>query len=111
MATMHVCIMRFAQSRTGEIRRIVTKAHIQVVPTLRTDLISVKSLNPQGHRVIHDVDPKESGIFPVLNGKIGKSKSFAFMSEHSSNFHIKAKAMLAQQFGKIMAQKAGSYYK
>jgi hypothetical protein len=52
---------------------------IYIVPTLRTDLISVKSLNHQGYRVMHDADPEESGIFPVLNGKMDKSKSFTFM--------------------------------
>ncbi len=36
----------------------MTKAYI--VPTLRTDLISVKSLISQGYRVICDADPEES---------------------------------------------------
>jgi hypothetical protein len=52
---------------------VVTNAFI--VPTLKTDLTSVKSLNRQGYRVINDEDPEESGIFPELNGKIDKSKS------------------------------------
>ncbi len=53
------------------------------VPMLRTDLITVKSLNSQGYRIIHNADPNESGIFPVVDEKIDTSKSFAFMSEHS----------------------------
>ncbi len=77
----------------------MTKEYI--VPTLRTDFISVKSLKRQGYRVIHDADPEESGIFPAINGKIDESKSFGFMSEHSNLFYIKAEAMLAQQFGKV----------
>ncbi len=34
-------------------------------------------------------------------GKIDKSKSFAFMSEHSNCFYIKAESVSAQQCGKI----------
>ncbi len=77
-------------SRTGEIRPLTF-----IVPSPRSDLISVKSLNHQGYRVIHDPDPEEleSGIYPIFNGKIDKSKSFAFMSEHSNLFYIKAEAI------------------
>ncbi len=80
----------------------MTKAFI--VPSLRSELlvISVKSLNRQGYRVIHDSDPEESGIYPIFDGKIDKSKSFAFMSEHLNFFYIKAEAMSAQQFGKVL---------
>ncbi len=49
---------------------------------LRHDLLSVKALNCQGYCVIHHPDPDESGINPVINGQIDKSKSFAFMGEH-----------------------------
>jgi hypothetical protein len=80
----------------------MTKAFI--VPSLRSELlvISVKSLNCQGYRVVHDPDSKESRIYPIFNGKIDKSKSFAFMSEQLNFFHMKAAAMLAQQFGKVL---------
>jgi hypothetical protein len=84
MTTTHVCMKTYyVKSRTVEIRSLTTKPFI--VPSLRTDLISVKSLNRQGYRVIHDPDPEESGIYPVMifDGKIDKSKSFAFMSGHS----------------------------
>jgi hypothetical protein len=60
----------YIKSRTGEIRQIVSNLKVYIVPWLRflrTDLISVKSLNSQGYRVIHDADPEESGIFPVLS--------------------------------------------
>jgi hypothetical protein len=46
-------------------------------------------------------DPEESGIYPIIDKKIDKSKSFAFMSEHSNLFYIRAESMSAQQFGKI----------
>ncbi len=56
MATTHVaaCMHEgiLCQVKNSEIRPIVTTAYI--VPTLRTDLISVKSLNRQIYRVIHD---------------------------------------------------------
>jgi hypothetical protein len=71
MSTTHTSIKTYyVKSGTGEIRPIVTKAYI--VPTLRTDvtdLISVKSLNRQNYRVLHDPDPEESGIYPIFNGK------------------------------------------
>ncbi len=72
-----------------------------IIPTLRTELIPVKSLNSQGYKEIHDADPEESGIFPVLNWKIEKLKTFAFMIEHSNLFYIKAEAMSVQRFGKV----------
>ena len=49
--------------------------------------------------VVHHPDPKESEIFPLIDGKSDKSQSFAFMSEHSI-FFLKAELMLAQEFGK-----------
>ena len=61
----------YVKSRTGEIRPLTTKAYI--VSSLRADLISVKSLNHQGYRVVHDPDPEESGIYPIFDGKIDKS--------------------------------------
>ena len=94
MTTTHVCMRTYyVKSRTGEIRPLTTKAFI--VPPLRSDLISVNSLNRRGYRVIHDQDPEESGIYPIFDGKIDKSKSFAFMSEHSNLFYIKAESMSA----------------
>ncbi len=100
MTTTHVCMKTYyVKSRTGEICPLTTKAFI--VPSLRSDLISVESLNRQGYRVIHDPDPEESGIYPIFDGKIDKSKSFAFMSEPSNLFYFKAESMLAQQFGKF----------
>ncbi len=99
MTTTHVCMKTYyVKSRTGEIRPL-TKAFI--VPSLRADLICVKSLNRQGYRIIHDPDPEESEIYPIFDGKIDQSKSFAFMSENSNLFYIKAESMSAQQFGKI----------
>ncbi len=57
MTTTHVCLKTYyVKSRPGEIRPITTKAFI--VPSLRSDLISVKSVNRQGYRVVHDPDPR-----------------------------------------------------
>jgi hypothetical protein len=85
MTTTHVCMKTYnLKSRTGGIRPLTTKAFI--APSLRSDLTSVKSLNRQGYRVIHDLDPEESGIYPIFDWKIDKSKSFAFISEHSIFF-------------------------
>jgi hypothetical protein len=81
----------YVKSGTREIHPITTKAFI--FPSLRSDPISVKTLNRQRYRVVHDPDPEESGIYPIFNGKIDKSKSFAFMSEHSNFLYIKAEAM------------------
>ncbi len=56
MTTTHVCMKTYyVKSRTGEIRPLSTQAFI--VPSLRSDVISVKSLNRQGYRIIHDPDP------------------------------------------------------
>jgi hypothetical protein len=85
METTHVCVKTFyVRSLTGEIRSITIKSFI--CPTLRTDLLSVKGLNIQGYTVVHHTDPDESGVFPLIKGKTGKSQSFAFMSEHSNLF-------------------------
>ncbi len=66
MTTTHTCMKTYyVKSRTDEIRPLTTKAYI--VPSLRADLISVKSLNRQGYRVVHDPDPEESGIYPIFN--------------------------------------------
>jgi hypothetical protein len=45
----------------------------------------------------------QSGIYPVLNGKVDELKSFALMSEHSIYIYIyiKAEGMSVQQFGKV----------
>ncbi len=86
MTTTHTYMKTYyVKSRTGEIRPLATKAYI--VPSLRADLISVISLNRQGYRGVHDPDPEESGIYPIFNKTIDKSKSFAFMSEHSILFY------------------------
>jgi hypothetical protein len=80
--------------------RIVTTSAF-VVPGLRKDLLSVKSLNRQGY-----ADPKESGIFPVINGKVDKSKYIAFMSKQSNLFclkvRLKPEMLLTQQVGKML---------
>ncbi len=85
MVTTHEAMKTFYfRTRTGEFRGITTKTFI--TPGLRHDLLSVKALNRQGFCVIEHPDPDESGIYPVINGQIDKSKSFAFMSEHSNLF-------------------------
>jgi hypothetical protein len=61
--------------------------------------MSVKSLNRQGYREIHDQDPEESGIYPIFNGKIDKSKSFAFMSEHSNLFYSQSSSHVGATIG------------
>ena len=99
METTHVCLKTYyVRTRTGEIRPITTKAF--TCPKLGTDLLSVKSLILQGYSVTHHLDPEESGIFPILNGKTDKSQSFAFMSEYSNPLYLKAELMSEQQFGK-----------
>ena len=99
METTYMCKkIYYVRIETGAICQITTKAFI--CPKLRTDLLSVKGLNFQGQSVVHHPDHEESGIFPILNGKTDKSKSFAFMSEHSTLFYLKAELMSAQQFGK-----------
>jgi hypothetical protein len=56
MVTTHVCLKtNYFRSRTGEIRAVTTQAF--VVSSLRTDLLSVKSLNFQGYCVMHHPDP------------------------------------------------------
>ena len=53
------------------------------------DLLSVKGLNRAGYAVSHHPDPEQSGVYAVINNKIDKSKSFAFISEHSNLFYLK----------------------
>jgi hypothetical protein len=107
MTTKHVRLKTYyVKSRTGEIRPLTTKAFI--VPSLRSDLISVKSLNRQGYIVIHDPDPEESGRYPILNGKIDKSKYFAFMSEHSIFFTSKQKLCRCNNLARSRVMRNGT---
>ena len=101
MLTTHVCLKTyFVRDRTGELRPITTKTYI--VKNLKHDLLSGKGLNKAGYRIILDEDPEESGIFAVqTDGKICKSKSFPFMSEHSSLFYLKTEKLTTQEFGKM----------
>jgi hypothetical protein len=50
---------------------------------------------------MHYPDPEESGLFPLIEGKMDKSKSFAFMSEHSNLFCLTPEKLTTQQFGKM----------
>ena len=85
MVTTHETMKTYyLRTRTGEIRGVTTKTYI--TPGLCHDLLSVKALNRQGYCVIQHPDSEESGIYPIIEGKIDKSKSFAFMSEHSNVF-------------------------
>ncbi len=84
MSTTHCCLKTYyVRDRLGEIRPIVVKAYVVPGLGLKHDLLSVKGLKQSGYRVIHDEDEEESGVFPVINKKIDKAKSFPFMSEHS----------------------------
>jgi hypothetical protein len=67
IATTHVCMKKYyVKLRTEEIRPPVTKAYM--VPSLRNDLISVKSLHHQGYyTVIHDADPEVYGTQCILH--------------------------------------------
>jgi hypothetical protein len=89
MNSAHLCYKTYyVCDRLGEIQPIIVKAY--VVPGLKHDLLSVKGLNKAGyHSVNHHPAPKQSGVYAVINKKIDKSKSFPFMSEHSSLFYLK----------------------
>jgi hypothetical protein len=92
MLTTHVCLKTyFVRDRTCELRPITTKTYI--VKNLKRDLLSGKALNRAGYRIVLDEDPEEAGVpvYAVNDGKtrICKSKSFAFMSEHSSLYYLK----------------------
>ena len=90
MLTSHVCLKTyFVRDRTGELRPITTKTYI--VKKLKRDLLSGKALNRVGYQIVLDEDPEEAGVYAVNDGKICKSRSFAFMSEHSSLYYIKQK--------------------
>ena len=99
MRTTRLCFKTyFVKDRLGEIRPIIVKAY--VVPGLKYDLLSVKGLNRAGYAVSHHPDPEQSGAYAVINNKIEKSKSFAFISEHSNLFYLKLEQMSAKQFEK-----------
>jgi hypothetical protein len=88
MNSTHLCYKTYyVCDRLGEIRPIIVKAY--VVPGLKHDLLSVKGLNKAGYSVYHHPDPEKSGVYAVVNNKIDRSKSFPFMSEHSSLSEIR----------------------
>jgi hypothetical protein len=100
MLITHVCLKTyFVRDRRGELRPITTKTYI--VRNLKRDLLSGKALNRAGYRIIFDEDPEEAGVYVVNDGKICKSKSFAFMSEHSSLYYFKTEQLTSSQFGKM----------
>ncbi len=84
--------------RLGEIQPIIVKAY--VVPGLKHDLSSVKGLSKAGYSVHHHPGPEQSGVYAVINNKIGKSKSFPFMNENSNLFYLKLKQLSTRQFKK-----------
>ena len=94
MMTTHVCLKTYyVRDRTGDLRPLTTKTYI--VKNLKHDLLSGKALNKAGYRVIYDEDPEESGVYTVNDGKICKSISFPFMSEHSNLFYLKTEPWTA----------------
>jgi hypothetical protein len=100
MMTTHVCLEAYyVRDRTGELRPITTKTFI--VNKLKHDLLSGKILNKAGYRIILDEDPKESEIYAVNDGKLCKSKSFPFMSEHENLYYLKTEPLTLRQFGKM----------
>ena len=60
--------------------------------------LSVKGLNKAGYSEHHHPNPEQSEVNAVIKNKIDKSKSFPFMSEHSSLFYLKLEQMSARQF-------------
>jgi hypothetical protein len=58
-------------------------------------------LNKAGYRIILDKDPEETGVYAVNDGKICKSKSFPFMSEHKNLHYLKTEPLTLRQFGKM----------
>ena len=89
-APSHLCYKTyFVKDRLGEIRPIIVKAY--VVPGLKYDLLSVKGLDRAGYAVNHHPDPEQSGVFAVINNKIDKAKSFAFISEDSTRCFFSAR--------------------
>ena len=72
----------FVKDRLGEIRPIIVQAY--VVPGLKYD--KGKGLYRAGYAGSHHPDPEQSGVYAVINNKIDKSKSFAFINEHSNLF-------------------------
>jgi hypothetical protein len=94
MLTTHVFLKTyFVRDRTGDLRPITTKTYIVRNLNLKRDLVSGKTLNRAGYRIILDEDPEEAGVYAVNDGKICKSKSFAFMSEHSSLYYLKTEQL------------------
>jgi hypothetical protein len=86
--TTHVCLKKYyVRDRTGELRPITTKTYI--VKNFKHNLLSGNTLNRGGCRIVLDEDPEEAGVCAVNEGKVCKSKSFGFMSEHSSMHYFK----------------------
>ena len=101
LLTTHVCLKTyFVRDRTGELRPITTKTYI--VKNLKRDLLSGKALNRAGYRIVLDEYPEEAGVYAVNDGKICKSKSFAFMSEHLSLYYLKTEQLTSSQIGKML---------
>jgi hypothetical protein len=51
-------------------------------------------MNRTGYLIVLDEDPEDAVVYAVNDGKICKSKSFAFMSEHSSLYYLKTEQLI-----------------
>ncbi len=85
MSIKHICCKTYCVCYSdwlGEIRPVIHKAY--VVPGWKCDLQWVRDF--AGYSDTHHPDPKQSGIYAVINNKIDKFKLFLFLSEHSNLF-------------------------
>ena len=53
----------------------------------------------------HAVNHEQSGVYAVIKNKIDKSKSFAFISEHSIFFYLKLEQMSATVLGNLRSNR------
>jgi hypothetical protein len=84
---------------TDDLRPITTKTYI--VKNLKRDFLSGKALNKAGYpsRIVLDAYPEEGGVYAVNDGKVCKSKSFAFISEHSNLYCLKTEQLTSLHLG------------
>ena len=95
------CLSQRVRDRTGEIRPITTITYI--VKNLKHGLLSGKGLNKAGYSIILD---EESRVFAVQpDGMVCKSKSFPFMSGHSSLFISKRKNWRRKNFQRCLGMR------
>ena len=95
MVTTHVCLKtNYFRSRTGECRAVTTLSQVCGQTFYQSSYLTSKV-------IVSSITLTPRNQSQLIEGKMDKSKSFAFMSEHSNRFCLKPEMLTTQQLDKM----------